>query len=71
MMTFVINSFFESNIREQFTISGEKQYNTRRVQPEVVVNVSIYCPALLSLSLGHHFDNLALKSPTKMEHVGC
>ena len=29
------------------------------------------CPALLSLSLGHHFDNLALKSPTGIDHIGC
>ena len=27
--------------------------------------------ALLSFLLGHHFDNLALKSPTRIEHVGC
>ena len=28
-------------------------------------------PALLSLSFGHHFNNLALKSRTRIEHVGC
>ena len=29
------------------------------------------CTALLSLSLVHQFDNLALKSQTRIEHAGC
>ena len=40
-------------------------------QPEFVVTVSMSCPALLSLSLGHHFDSLTLMSPNKIEHFDC
>ena len=36
---------------------------------EDVVNVSMYRPALLSLSLGYNFDNFALKPPTKIKQV--
>ena len=35
------------------------------------VNVSMSCPVLLSLSLGHYFVNSALKSPARIEHVSC
>ena len=82
MMAFIINSLLES--KKQFAISSKKQVNTRR---RVIYNMCrltnhlsvtrscckciVSCLALLSLSLGHHFDNMALRSPTKIEYVGC
>ena len=84
MMAFVINSLLDSNITEQFAIrSNDKSIHDDLlfiicvswpniwVYPEVVVNISIFCISLLSLLLGHNFENLALKSPTRIEHVGC
>lgn len=38
---------------------------------EAVVKVSMSCTALLSLSLGDQFDYSELKSPTRIEYVGC
>ena len=60
MITFIINSLLNSNY----------SFNMCRL-PEVVVKVLMSCPALSFLPLGHHFDDLALKSPTRIEHVGC
>ena len=41
------------------------------VDQSIVVKVLMSCPALFSLSLGYHFDNLELKSLTRSEYLIC
>ena len=80
MMRFIINSLLNSNYSEQFAISGKKQvYRWWSIIKHVSVDqkfefnlkVLISCPALSFLPLGQHFNDLLLKSPTRIEHVGC
>ena len=84
MIAFILNSLLDSSITEELVICGKKEVNTWRLVihnmcrltnhlnvTQSFCKVSMSCPALISLSLGHHFDNLALKSPTRIEHVCC
>ena len=84
MIAFIINSLLDSHITEEFVVSGKKQvntlrlliYNVRRLTSHLSVNRNcckcIYLlPSFAIFITWAPFDNLALKSPTRIEHVGC